>query len=208
MPDNQARPSKCAHCEKPMSTPVVCDYCAALNPVPMMTDHFALLGLPRQFEIDQKVLHAKFLALNRHAHPDFHGGESDEVQELSLRIASAVNDAYRTLRDSYSRACYLLELLGGKSSAQDKSVPDGFLPTMMMMQEELADAKLAADAAEQTRLRSVLTTQRDGLMKRVAQLFEEHQDAIACNAMATEALDELRKQLNAVSYVKKLLSQL
>lgn len=204
---NQALPAKCKHCEKPMSTPVVCDFCSALNPVPTMTDHFSLLGLPRQFDLDQEQLRQKFLALNRHSHPDFHGGESDDVQSLSLRISSAVNDAYRVLRDDATRAAYLLELLGGKSSASDKSVPEGFLPTMMMMQEELADAKAADDAAELARIRQVLQTQHDGLMKRIAKLFQDHQDAVACNAVVTDTLDEIRKQLNAVSYVKKLLSQ-
>ncbi len=196
------------HCAKPMSTPLVCDYCQALNPLPAVTDHFTLLGLPRQFDIDPAELHRKFVALSRHAHPDFHGRESPEVQGLSLRIASALNDAYRTLNDPTTRAAYLLELLGGKNSAQDKSVPDGFLATMMMMQEELADAKAGDDAAALERLSKVLKTQEDGLMNQMAQLFYSHQEAVACNAMATDILDEIRKQLNAVSYVKKLGSQL
>ncbi len=204
----QTLPAKCRHCEKPMSTPVVCDFCSALNPVPTMTDHFTLLGLPRQFDIDPERLRAKFLALNRHVHPDFHGGESGDVQALSLRISSAVNDAYRVLRDEAARAAYLLELLGGKCSAADKSVPDGFLGTMMMMQEEIADAKAAGNAAELARIGQVLQTQHDGLMKRIAKLFQDHQEAMACNAVATDTLDEIRKQLNAVSYVKKLLSQM
>jgi molecular chaperone HscB len=190
-----------------MSTPVVCDFCSALNPVPTMIDHFTLLGLPRQFGIDPEQLRDKFLALNRHAHPDFHGGESADVQTLSLRISSAVNDAYRVLRDDSARAAYLLELLGGKCSAADKTVPDGFLATMMMMQEEIADAKAAGNAAELARIRQVLQTQHDGTMKRIAKLFNDHQDDVACNAVATDTLDEIRKQLNAVSFVKKLLSQ-
>ena len=106
-------PSKCAHCEKPMSKPPVCDFCNSLNPIPALMDHFTLLGLPRQFDISEEELHRKFIALNRHAHPDFHGGESPEVQELSLRVSAAVNDAYRTLKDAATRAGYLLELLGG-----------------------------------------------------------------------------------------------
>jgi hypothetical protein len=101
----------------------------------------------------------------------------------------------------------LLELLGGKCSAADKSVPDGFLGTMMMMQEEIADAKSAGNAAELARIRQVLQTQHDGLMKRIAKLFNDHQEAVACNAVVTNTLDEIRKNLNAVSFVKKLLSQ-
>ena len=102
----------------------------------------------------------------------------------------------------------LLELLGGKGSAQDKTVPDGFLETMMMMQEELADAKADNDRNELDRLRGVLVTQHDGLMKRIARIFEDHQQSLGCEAVRKGLLDEIRKQLNAVSYVRKLQSQL
>jgi len=85
-------------------------------------------------------------------------------------------------------------------------VPDGFLGTMMMMQEEIADAKSGGNTGELARLRSVLQTQHDGLLARIGKVFEEHQQAVACQAVTTDLLDEIRKQVNAVSYVRKLLS--
>lgn len=202
-----AIPSKCDQCDKPMSTPLVCDYCHALDPSATMTDHFTLLGLPQRFDLDEEELRRSYVALSRHAHPDFHTRDTDEVRQLHLNVSAAINDAYHTLKDPARRAAYLLECLGGKSSAEDKSVPDGFLPTMMMMQEELAEATQAADEAELKRLRDVLQTQHDGLMHRIAGLFGEHQEAVVCEAVRGDLLDEIRKQLNAVSYVKKLLSQ-
>jgi len=208
MTQEQAFPSKCRQCNKPMSTPLVCDFCHAMNPAAVMTDYFQLLGLPRTFELDAEELHRRFLALNRHAHPDYHAGETPEVQQLSLQISAAVNDAYRTLKDPAGRAAYLLELLGGKSSAEDKSVPEGFLGTMMMMQEEIADAKSSNNADALGRIRAVLITQRDGLLRRLAGLFEEYQESVACEAVRKDLLGEIRKQVNAVSYVRKLLSQL
>jgi len=206
-PTEQARPAKCEHCRRPLSTPVVCDYCHALNPVASMTDYFTLLGLPRRYDIDPQELRRKFFALNRHAHPDFHVGESSEVQQLSLQVSAGINDAYRTLLDPASRAAYLLELLGGKSSAEDKSVPDGFLETMMMLQEDLAEAKAGGNADEMRRIVDVLRTQHDGLIRRIGQLFEEYQEAITCAAVRSDLLDAIRRQINAVSYVRKLLSQ-
>ncbi len=205
--DHQTIPAKCTQCDKPLSDVLVCDYCHSLNPAAMGADHFTLLGLPQQFDLDEKLLHERFLALNRHAHPDFHGQETPEVQQLSLRVSAAINDAYRTLKDPARRAAYLLELMGGASSAAEKSVPDGFLNTMMMMQEELADAKSGGEEGEIQRLRDVLTTQHDGLMHRIAGLFAELGEAAACEAVRSDVLGEIRRQLNAVSYVKKLLSQ-
>ena len=164
------------------------------------------MGLQRQFDLDEKALHEKFLALNRHAHPDYHVNESAAVQQLSLSVSATVNDAYRTLKDPATRAAYLLELLGGKSTTEDKSVPDGFLPTMMMMQEEIEDAKTTDDPDALARLGQVLRTQHDGLIRRVSGLFAELEPATACEAIRTGLLNEIRKQLNAVSYVRKLLT--
>ncbi len=200
-------PAKCKHCAKPLSSPPVCDYCHSLNPIPAMTDYFTLLGLPQQFDIDPSELQSKFIELNRHAHPDHHAGESPQSQQLALTVSAALNDAYRTLKDPFTRAGYLLETLGGKSSAQDKSVPEDFLPTTMMMQEEIADAKASGSREELEKLRKVLQDQHDGRMHRIGGLFEEYQRSVACQGVSSELLDEIRKLLNAVSYVKKLLSQ-
>ncbi|HUS47436.1 MAG TPA: Fe-S protein assembly co-chaperone HscB [Phycisphaerae bacterium] len=202
----QVFPAKCRKCDRQMSSPLVCDYCKELNPAAAVTDYFTLLGLPQRFDLDEGELHDKYVALSRFAHPDFHAGEPEEVQRLHLRVSAAINDAYGTLKDPAARAAYLLELLGGKGSAQDKSVPDGFLGTMMMMQEELADAKSAGDAAELGRLRKVLQTQHDGLLRRIAGFFSDLEQAVGCEAVRADLLGEIRKQSNAVSYVKKLLS--
>ena len=205
----QVLPAKCGRCEKPMTTPLVCDYCHSMFPkAAAASDYFTLLGVPQKFDLDEEQLHQKFLALSRHAHPDFHAGESPEVQQLSLQVSATINDGYRTLKDPASRGAYLLELLGGKSSAADKSVPDGFLPTMMMMQEEIEDARTSRNDSELTRLQDVLHTQHDGLIHRIAGLFADLELAAACEAVRKDLFGEIRKQLNAVSYVRKLLSQL
>lgn len=202
-----ALPAKCVHCSRPLGTPFFCDYCETLNPVSGVADYFQLFGLPRRYEIDEKALHGSYIALSRHAHPDYHVDDAAEVRSLSMSVSAAVNEAYRTLADPVRRASYLLELLGGAPSAADKSVPDGFLETMMMMQEELQDARTAGDARELARLGKVLRTQQEGLMKRVAGLYAELDEAVSCEATRQDLLHQIRKQLNAVAYVRKLLSQ-
>jgi len=190
-----------------MTTPAFCDYCQALKPIDGVADHFQLLGLPRRFDIDAKALHDSYVALSRHAHPDYHVDDAEEVRALSMTVSSAVNAAYRTLSDPVRRASYLLELLGGSSSADDKSVPDGFLETTMLMQEELAEARAAGDDDQLARLRAVLRTQQGGLMRHVTGLFAELDQAVGCEGARRELLAEIRRRLNAVAYVQKLLSQ-
>ena len=204
---DQATPVKCAHCDKIMSTVVVCDYCHAIGPAAMVADHFTLLGLPRRFDLDPAEIQRRFLALSRHAHPDFHADDTPEVQQLHLQVSAALNQAYQTLKDPAARAGYLLTLFGGKSSADDKSVPEGFLGAMMMMQEELADAIDAGDKAEIGHIAEVLKTQHDGLIRGIGVLFAQYQESVSCKAVVDDLLGELRQQLNAVSYAKKLLSQ-
>ncbi|HUS47065.1 MAG TPA: Fe-S protein assembly co-chaperone HscB [Phycisphaerae bacterium] len=204
---DRALPEKCVRCSRPMTSPLFCDYCQTLHPVPGVVDHFQLLRLPRRFDIDQQALHESYVALSRHTHPDYHVDDSTEAQALSMTVSAAVNEAYRTLSDPIRRAAYLLELLGGPPSAEDKSVPDGFLETMMMMQEELMDARSTGKAEELARLGAVLQTQQEGLMNRVAGLYAELDQAVSCEATRQDLLHEIRKQLNAVAYVRKLLSQ-
>ena len=200
-------PSKCAQCNLPMASPLVCDSCHALNPSAMLTDHFTLMNLPRRFDLDQRELHQVFIKLSRHSHPDHARGALPEVQELHMRVSASLNDAYRTLKDPLRRAEYLLELLGGESSAADKRVPDGFLETMMMMQEEIAHGRDTKDHDELERNARVLRTQKEGLMKRISTLFDEHQEALACEAVRKSLLGEIRGLINAVHYVSKLLDQ-
>ncbi len=200
-----AAPVKCSKCQATIKGTAVCDFCKSLNPAAASLDFFSLLGLPVVFDIDPAELRRRYLNLSRHAHPDFHVHDSQEVQSLHLQVSSSLNEAYQTLLDPASRAAYLLERLGGKSSADDKSVPDGFLGTMMMMQEEVHEAVDAGQAEELLRLREVLQTQLEGLVRRIGELFQQHQEAVICQAVTTDILNEIRKQVNAVSYVKKLL---
>lgn len=202
-----AAPIKCSLCHAEIKNTVVCDYCRSVNPDAAFMDYFTLLGVPETFQIDPEELRRRYLALSRHAHPDFCAQDGEEVQKLHLQVSSALNEAYQTLREPASRAAYLLQRLGGKSMAEDKSVPDGFLGTMMMMQEELEEARRTDNPAECSRLGAVLQTQHDGLLRRIGELFEQYQQAVSCRAVTRDLMAEIRKQVNAVSYVKKLLSQ-
>jgi len=199
-----AAPSKCVACDRQMASAAVCDYCHTLNPITAPTDYFHLLGLPRRFDLDTDQLRGKYLALNRHSHPDFHTRDDPEVQRLSLSVSSAINDAYRTLRDPIMRAEYLVELLGGGSSADEKSVPDGFLGEMMALQEKLAEA--AADGDEPARL-AMKTALEERLAEKVGQLtllFAEFDEQVGCEGMRLDQLSRLRRHLNAISYIRRL----
>ena len=201
-----AVPAKCVACDRELQDAVVCDSCHSLNPVNGTTDYFALLGVPRRFHLDPERLRGRYLALNRHAHPDFHAQDDPAVRELALSVSSAVNDAYRTLRDPISRAEYLLTLLGGAPSAEDKSIPHGFLAEMVELQEQLHDAKAQNDRQTMQRMAAALTGRLDQGLARLEELFAGFEDRVGCEAIRRSELDRIRKQLNAISYIRRLLN--
>jgi len=196
-------PAKCIACHRELNSPAVCDYCHTLNPINAPTDYFQLLGVDRRFDLDTDELRKKFLALNRHAHPDFHTHDTPEVRELSLNVASAVNDAYRTLNDPISRAEYLLEILGGPSSAADKSTPDGLVAEMMQLQERIDEAP---DEDQLAPLAAELRLRLEGMVEKLGELFARIGGDAACEAVRQSTLRGIRRHLNAISYLRRLVN--
>jgi curved DNA-binding protein CbpA len=77
-------------------------------------DAFALLQLPRQLTLEERVLHQAYAALSRTAHPD-HGGSAEE--------AAGVNAAYELLRSPEKRIKHLLEIAAPPDAKAWRAVP-------------------------------------------------------------------------------------
>lgn len=159
-------------------------------------DPFALLGLPRRFDLSDAEIEAAFLARLANVHPDLAG------EEASVD-AAALTAARGTLADPERRAGALLRLLGGPSASDDPALPEGFLMEIMELREEV-EADLASQGAEARRRWSAFAEERRrSHLARVAELFEA--------AMATpgpETLRGVRQELNAWRYTERLIEQL
>ena len=99
------------------------------------------------------------------------------------------------------RAEYLLELVGGKSAKEDKSVPPEVLSTALLLREEIQEARTAGDAA--------------ALESRGAQARAVYERTLATIAELARQMpgDErsrarLRTALNSIKYHQKLLTEL
>ncbi|MGD8452256.1 MAG: Fe-S protein assembly co-chaperone HscB [Phycisphaerae bacterium] len=195
----KAMPAKCRSCNRPMYSPLFCADCRTLHPAEGV-DHFALLGVSASYDLDPAELRQAYLHCSRDIHPDRHG-ECAADAALSMRSSARLNEAYRVLNDPVLRAEYLLELAGGASSAEDKSVPEGVLAQVLILREEIEEARAAGDAVTLTNY--------------VRQVHELHEDAVgrlgdlARQLPGTEELRQsLRQTLNAVRYYQKLLEQI
>ncbi len=193
-PGNQV-PAKCRQCERPLGSPLFCTSCHTLHPADSYS-FFEIFGLPTTYDLDLGALRRLYLQSSRAIHPDFHGARPEEAA-LSLRTTAKLNEAYRVLSDPRLRAEYLLELAGGKSSADDKSVAPEILSTTLLLHEELEEARTQGAAA---------------VAQVVARIQDMYDAALAAAAglarqlPGDEALRErLRQQLNAARYSSKLL---
>jgi len=103
-------------------------------------DPFEILGLQPGFEIDADELEARYLELSREYHPDFNQGLGPAQQVLMLTRSAELNDAYRMLRDPWSRAEATISLSDADAMDATKNLCPIFLMEAMEVREELDDA--------------------------------------------------------------------
>jgi molecular chaperone HscB len=182
--------------------PLACADCHTLLAHVEGADYFELFGLPRRFDLDAAELGRRYLAISRNIHPDRHATADPQMQLFALRAAAAVNRAHDVLRDPFLRAEYLLETSGGKSSAEDKRVPPALLTQVMMLREEIEEAKASQGAAALADLRERISAERAAVEKSVAEWCAK------LPAEGAGARDALRLELNSLKYWNNLLAQL
>ncbi|HEX8878320.1 MAG TPA: iron-sulfur cluster co-chaperone HscB C-terminal domain-containing protein [Phycisphaerales bacterium] len=151
-----------------------------------MLDPFAILSLPRRFDLADAAIRRAFLTKVQSAHPDA-GGDQD--------IGATLTQARDTLLNPESRADALLLLLGGPAKDADKSLPPGFLMEIMETREALDAALASKDIAELERLKAWATTERQNYIQTVAAAF------------AAGETKNLRTTLNAWRYIERMLEQ-
>ncbi len=201
MADARTIPYQCASCNAVLISPVACDACHTLSERAPDLDHFGLLGIERWFQIDERALKQRYLALARSTHPDAFGGASDRLRELSVRLSAQVNEAYRVLRDPVLRAGYLLELAGGPSAAADRTVPPELLGSVMLIREELEEAKSAGDTVTIGRIRDDVRAERAATLDQIASLAD------AIDTVGPEQQQRIRALINSMKYYDNLLTE-
>jgi molecular chaperone HscB len=192
----------CPNCEsKQGEHPLFCDGCGHLFPEREGTHHFALFGLVPSFEIDEDELELKLLELSRRFHPDFFATRDECQQELSLRHSASLNTAHQILREPFNRAEYLLQLIGGKQSSEDKGTPDGFLQKTMLLRMELEEAIEDEDEAAVNALNQKMKNESEALLEEMSDLFERLNEVSEKESLLSQA----RRNLNAANYIKNLI---
>jgi molecular chaperone HscB len=217
--------SMCWHCLSEVHGEYFCGQCVKVQPLSKELDYFTCLGLPRLLTINPKELESRFYQLSRTFHPDFYQTKPDSEQAISLGNSALLNTAYRTLKDPFRRAEYLLRLEAGSAKDIRTSPPADLFEEILALQEDIEEFKSAAgerDAARTDELRARLRAHRDNLEQRqrdmearLAELFAAW-DALQgrpgpCAEAGPErsmVLDEIRGILSTRTYLINILTDL
>jgi molecular chaperone HscB len=172
-----------------------------------MADHFDRLGLPRRFAVDPAAAERAYIARSRAVHPDYHLAGSSADLSASLELSAALNEAYNTLLDPFTRAEYLLSLEGGPTAAEHKKMPAAFLAEMLELREQVEEARAGCpdDAAV---LAADFGRRCDGLLAGIAEKFAEFEQLAADDPKRPRLLAEVRGLLNAAKFVRGLIRDL
>jgi molecular chaperone HscB len=140
----------------------LCVSCGAPQPVSThgaRADHFAVLGVPRAYDLDVGALETRYKDLSRKLHPDRFAKADPRARRAALQRTVQLNEAWRALKDPMKRAEYLLALGDVKIATDDGGARSGgvaaspaLLMEMLELREELGDARAAHDDAKVRRL--------------------------------------------------------
>ncbi|MFT5781543.1 MAG: molecular chaperone HscB [Pseudomonas sp.] len=109
--------------------------------------HFALFDLQPAFGLDLTQLAVRYRELARSVHPDRFTDGTEREQRLAVEQSASLNEAYQTLKNTSSRARYLLSLSGVELPLEVTVQDPEFLLQQMQLREELEDLQEIANLA-------------------------------------------------------------
>lgn len=132
-----------------------------------MSNHFEIFGLPVSPDVDVKALEARHRELSLEVHPDRFASADAKTRRIALEKTTALNDAFKVLKDPFRRALAILKLKGvdleNEQAAAKVQLPMEFLEEVMERREKLEDLKAKKDlpgakalAVEMTQLRTAI----------------------------------------------------
>ncbi len=154
----------CASCGKPQPPPVAGS----------QIDNFAILGIPRSFDVDLAQIEERFRSLSKRLHPDRFARAGPKERRYSLEQTTLLNNAHRVLKDALRRAQHLLALHGVDASGEPQpghareQVPMEFLEEAMADRERLMEARLEGGEAEVGKIAAEVKAKRDAAVDALA----------------------------------------
>jgi molecular chaperone HscB len=198
----------CPHCTIAIDgSPEFCPSCGRILPAVADRSPYEVLGYDHvRLNLDPGDLEERLFRLSKRFHPDRFAGRSPEEVQFSHDHSSAVNNAYRTLKNPLARAKYAVEREMGSIEEKSASVPMDMADLFFEVHEHLdaireADGKPPQDALQavalaETALREKVRQLESDLLERFTQ-YDEHPDR--------KGIEEMKEILAHRSYIQSFL---
>jgi len=170
-----------------------------------VSDFYEIFGLPRSLNLSLDNLQKRFYELSRQLHPDRFMQKPEAERQRALDMSSALNDAYRTLKDPIKRAQYLLGLEGFDIGEQrSKDVPPELLEEVFELNMALEEMRGGDDSArpQLEAAEKNFTNMLADSSQQLEGLFAQY-DA----AQSRDVLAQVRNVLNRRKYIQNLVSE-
>lgn len=162
-------------------------------------NHFEVFGLAPTLELDVKALEQRLRELSLEHHPDRYTNADARTRLLALEKTTALNDAFKVLKDPIRRAFHVLQLRGvdleNESRAAQAKMPLEFLEEVMERRERLEALKRQKDLAGARTMADEIGRELAGAMER------------AKAALGKDDLTEATHQLGRVRYFTRFIDE-
>jgi len=170
-----------------------------------VTDYFELFGIPRSLNLSLDALQQRYYELSRQLHPDRFMQKPEAERQRALDMSSALNDAYRTLKDPVKRAQYLLGLEGFDIGEQrSKDVPPELLEEVFELNMALEEMRGGDDSArpQLEQAEKNFTNMLAETDQQLQSFFEQYD-----KSKSQDVLSQIRNVLNRRKYIQNLVSE-
>lgn len=163
-----------------------------------MFNPFQIFDLPVDFQLDEKVLNARYLKLQKALHPDNFVSSSALDQRIAMQKSTEVNDALKTLKDPILRAEAIIALNTGEQlDLEQKSTQDvAFLMQQLQWREQLEEVESQQDERALNVFAKEIKQETQSLLTALFESLKSQQWA-----RASQYCDKLRLPIN---FLKKL----
>lgn len=103
-------------------------------------NYFDLFQIPKKFIFSQKELTKNFYSLQKKYHPDTNSNKKEFIKE-KIFMSCEINKGYQILKDKFTRAEYLLELMKKEKTKKNPYLKTNILTEQFKIYEELEKIK-------------------------------------------------------------------
>lgn len=191
-------------------TPEFCPFCNRISPAVGNRSPYQVLGYEKEhLNIDTEDLQKRMFELSKRFHPDRFAGKSAEEIQFSHDHSSAINNAYRILKNPISRAKYAVERELGSIEEKSASVPADMADLFFEVHDHLdaiqesngnapRDALKAVEQAETELREKVRALEKD--LKEKFNRYDEQP--------GREWIEQMKEILSHRSYIQSFLRQI